>query len=154
MDFDLAQTKGPKLVLGDPRLYTGQSRTITFRKAGTYRLTAKNVQTPEERGLQTLGEPNTLVLDRRRSLVCKARLTHVCYRPAPMLCEDVQRRRWWQAWGVWLFAAAIIAALVAGVLLRLERPGRPDRRARRARRAPSWSSTARSSSSARGSRRS
>jgi hypothetical protein len=62
MDFDLAQTKGPKLALGDPRMYAGQSRTIVFRKAGTYRLTGKNVQTPEERGLQTLGEPNTLVL--------------------------------------------------------------------------------------------
>ena len=62
MDFDLAQTKGPTLTLGDPRLYAGQSRTITFRKAGTYRLTAKNVQTPEERGLQTLGPANTLSL--------------------------------------------------------------------------------------------
>ncbi|MGZ8694407.1 MAG: cupredoxin domain-containing protein [Gaiellaceae bacterium] len=62
MDFDLAQTKGPKLALGDPRMYAGQSRTIVFRKAGTYRLTAKNVQTPEERGLQTLGPANTLVL--------------------------------------------------------------------------------------------
>ncbi len=62
MDFDLAQTKGPKLVLGDPRMYAGQSRTIVFRKPGTYRVTAKNVQTPEERGLQTLGPANTLSL--------------------------------------------------------------------------------------------
>jgi hypothetical protein len=62
MDFDLAQTNGPKLALGDPRLFAGQSRTIVFRKPGTYRLTAKNVQTPEERGLQTLGPANTLVL--------------------------------------------------------------------------------------------
>ncbi len=62
MDFDLAQTKGPKLALGDPRLYAGQSRTIVFRKPGTYRLTARNVQTPEERGLQTLGPANTLSL--------------------------------------------------------------------------------------------
>jgi hypothetical protein len=62
MDFDLAQTKGPKLALGEARLYAGQSRTITFGKVGTYRLTATNVQTPEERGLQTLGPPNTLVL--------------------------------------------------------------------------------------------
>ena len=38
MDFDLAQLKGPKLALGDPRLYTGQSTTIVFRTAGTYRL--------------------------------------------------------------------------------------------------------------------
>jgi hypothetical protein len=43
-------------------MYTGASKTLVFRKRGTYRLTAKNVQTPEERGLQTLGPPNTLVL--------------------------------------------------------------------------------------------
>jgi hypothetical protein len=62
MDFDFAQTKGPRLALGDPRTYAGSSRTIVFRKAGLYRLTATNVQTPEERGLTTLGDPNTLTL--------------------------------------------------------------------------------------------
>jgi hypothetical protein len=62
MDFDFTQTKGPKLALGDPRTYAGQSRTIVFRKTGTYRLTVKNVQTPEERGLVTLGATNTLTL--------------------------------------------------------------------------------------------
>jgi RND superfamily putative drug exporter len=62
MDFDFAQTKGPKLALGDPRTYAGTSRTLTFRKTGTYRLTATNVQTPEERGLTVLGTPNTLTL--------------------------------------------------------------------------------------------
>ena len=40
----------------------GTSRTIIFRKAGIYRLTATNVQTPEERGLIVLGEANTLTL--------------------------------------------------------------------------------------------
>jgi hypothetical protein len=62
MDFDFKQTKGPRLALGSPRTYAGSSRTIVFRKAGLYRLTAVNVQTPEERGLTTLGEPNTLTL--------------------------------------------------------------------------------------------
>ena len=62
MDFDFAQTKGPRLALGDARTYAGSARTITFRKAGVYRLTATNVQTPEERGLVTLGEANTLTL--------------------------------------------------------------------------------------------
>jgi hypothetical protein len=62
MDFDFAQTKGPKLALGDPRTYAGTSRTITFRKAGVYRLTVTNVQTPEERGLTVLGGTNTLTL--------------------------------------------------------------------------------------------
>ena len=62
MDFDYAQTRGPKLALGNPRTFAGGSRVIVFRKAGVYGLTATNVQTPEERGLVTLGEANTLRL--------------------------------------------------------------------------------------------
>ena len=50
MDFDFAQTKGPRLALGDPRTYAGSARTIVFRKAGVYRLTATNVQTPRNAG--------------------------------------------------------------------------------------------------------
>ena len=37
-------------------------RTIVFVKTGLYRLTATNVQTPEERGLTVLGTPNVLTL--------------------------------------------------------------------------------------------
>lgn len=62
MDFDFAQTAGPKLPLGDPRTHTGTVRTIVFTKAGVYRLTAKNVQSSEEMGLQTLGPDSTLTL--------------------------------------------------------------------------------------------
>ena len=62
MDFDFAQTKGPSLSLGNARTYAGTARTIVFRKAGVYRLTVTNVQTPEERGLVTLGATNTLTL--------------------------------------------------------------------------------------------
>jgi hypothetical protein len=62
MDFDFAQTKGPRLPLGNARTYAGSTRTITFRRAGVYRLTATNVQTPEQRGLVVLGEANTLTL--------------------------------------------------------------------------------------------
>ena len=62
MDFDFKQTKGPHLALGDPRTYAGSSRVIVFRKAGLYRLTVTNVQTPQERGLVTLGDTNTLTL--------------------------------------------------------------------------------------------
>lgn len=62
MDFDFAQTKGPRLRLGDPRTYAGTARVITFRSIGVYRLTARNLQTPEERGLVTLGVPNILTL--------------------------------------------------------------------------------------------
>jgi hypothetical protein len=62
MDFDYVQTRGPKVLLGNPRTFAGGSRVLVFRRAGTYRFTATNVQTPEERGLVTLGEANTLTL--------------------------------------------------------------------------------------------
>jgi hypothetical protein len=62
MDFDFAQTAGPKLALGDPRTYAGTVRTIVFRKPGVYRLVVHNVQTSTEQGLQTLGADNTLTL--------------------------------------------------------------------------------------------
>jgi hypothetical protein len=62
MDFDYAEKRGPRLALGNPRTYAGGSRVIVFRRPGVYRLTATNVQMPEERGLVTLGEPNTLTL--------------------------------------------------------------------------------------------
>ena len=62
MDFDFRQVAGPKLSLGDPRTHAGTTRTIVFRKAGTYRLLVRNVQTPEEAGLETLGVNDTLRL--------------------------------------------------------------------------------------------
>jgi len=62
MDFDVAQVAGPRLGLGPPRLYAGTTRAIVFRKAGVYRLTAKNVQSSEQQGLQTLGPDNGLTL--------------------------------------------------------------------------------------------
>jgi len=62
MDFDVSQTRGPKLAIGGRRFYTGSTRVLVFRKAGVYRLRAKNVQTSEEVGLQTLGEDNVLRL--------------------------------------------------------------------------------------------
>jgi hypothetical protein len=56
MDFDLAQVAGPKVALGpDPRWRTGTTHTLVFRKKGVYRFTATNVQSPEERGLETMG---------------------------------------------------------------------------------------------------
>jgi hypothetical protein len=62
MDFDYVQTRGPKVPLGNPRTFAGGSRVLVLRRAGIYRFTATNVQTPEERGLITLGEANTLTL--------------------------------------------------------------------------------------------
>jgi hypothetical protein len=62
MDFDFVQTRGPKLALGRSRAFAGESRVIVFRKRGLYRLRVTNVQTPEERGLVTLGETNMLTL--------------------------------------------------------------------------------------------
>ena len=59
----LRADEGPAARARRPRARTpAPSRVLIFRKAGTYRLTATNVQTPEERGLVTLGEPNTLTL--------------------------------------------------------------------------------------------
>ena len=60
MDFDLTQTAGPRVSLGDPRLRRSEVRLIVFRKAGLYRFEGKNVQTSEELGLQTLGSDNVL----------------------------------------------------------------------------------------------
>jgi RND superfamily putative drug exporter len=62
MDFDYVQRSGPRLPLGNPRTLAGTARVITFRRVGIYRLQVTNVQTPEERGLLTLGETNTLLL--------------------------------------------------------------------------------------------
>jgi len=62
MDFDLAQVAGPRLALGEPRMYAGTTRTLVFRKPGVYRLTAKNIQSSEQQGLQTLGPDNGLTL--------------------------------------------------------------------------------------------
>ena len=62
MDFDLVQVRGPRVVTGVQRIVRGSSRLIVFPKRGVYRFTAKNVQTPAEVGLQTLGPDNMLVL--------------------------------------------------------------------------------------------
>lgn len=62
MDFDVVQTRGPRLALGSSRFFGGTTRTIVFRKRGVYRLVARNVQSSEEMGLQTLGADNVLRL--------------------------------------------------------------------------------------------
>ena len=62
MDFDFRQVSGPRLALGPPRQYAGTTRTLVFRRAGSYKLVATNVQTSAERNLETLGPDNTLSL--------------------------------------------------------------------------------------------
>jgi hypothetical protein len=62
MDFVFAQTGGPRVALGDPRVHAGTLKTIVFPKRGVYRVRAKNVQSSAEVGLQTLGPDNTLTL--------------------------------------------------------------------------------------------
>lgn len=62
MDFDVTQVRGPALALGSARFYTGTTRTIVFRRPGTYRLRARNVQSSEQAGLQTLGPDNVPTL--------------------------------------------------------------------------------------------
>ena len=62
MDFDVVKVRGPALALGPARFYTGTTRTIVFRRPGTYRLRARNVQSSEQVGLQTLGPDNVPTL--------------------------------------------------------------------------------------------
>ena len=62
MTFEFRQRKGPKLRLGDPLTRPGTARTIVFAKRGVYVLTVRNLETPEQVGLQTLGETNGLKL--------------------------------------------------------------------------------------------
>ena len=62
MDFEFAQVAGPPLALGDPRTIGGSLRVVVFRKPGVYRLTARNLQSSEQQGLQTLGPDNLLTL--------------------------------------------------------------------------------------------
>lgn len=62
MDFDLVQAAGPRLAIGKPRFIAGTTRTIEFRRAGVYKLVAKNVQSSDEVGLETLGDDHTLRL--------------------------------------------------------------------------------------------
>lgn len=58
MDFDIAQTAGPRVPLTEARWHTGTTHVLVFAKKGTYRFTATNVQTPEEAGLETIGPVN------------------------------------------------------------------------------------------------
>lgn len=58
MDFDIAQTAGPRIPMSETRWHTGTTHVLVFAKKGTYRLTATNVQTPEEVGLETMGVVN------------------------------------------------------------------------------------------------
>jgi hypothetical protein len=62
MDFDLVQLRGPKVALGGTRFYAGTTRVVIFKKAGVYRFAARNVQTSDEVGLETLGDDNSLRL--------------------------------------------------------------------------------------------
>ncbi len=62
MDFELTQVRGPALPLGASTFQAGTTRYVVFRRPGTYKLRARNLQTPEEAGLQTLGADNTPIL--------------------------------------------------------------------------------------------
>ena len=41
-----------------------------------------------------------------------------------IFCDGVRRRRFWQAWGIWIFAVAIVATLVGGLVYASQ--GTPD----------------------------
>jgi high-affinity iron transporter len=42
-----------------------------------------------------------------------------------LVCDDVKNRRWWQAWGVWISAAAIVGTLVGGLIYASQGPADP-----------------------------
>ena len=62
MDFDVRHVRGPKLAGASGRVTAGMTYAIAFPKPGVYKVMAKNVQTSDEVGLETLGEDNTLAL--------------------------------------------------------------------------------------------
>jgi hypothetical protein len=62
MEFELTQVRGRPLPLGASTWQAGTTRYVVFRKPGTYKLRARNLQTPEQVGLQTLGPDNTPTL--------------------------------------------------------------------------------------------
>jgi high-affinity iron transporter len=41
-----------------------------------------------------------------------------------IFCEDVHRRRWWQAWGIWIFAGVLVATVVGSLVYASQ--GTPD----------------------------
>ena len=41
-----------------------------------------------------------------------------------IFCEDIKRRRWWQAWGVWIFAGVLVATVVGSLVYASQ--GTPD----------------------------
>ena len=62
MDFELTQVRGRPLALGAATWQAGTTRYVVLRRAGTYKLRARNLQTSEQAGLQTLGPDNTPTL--------------------------------------------------------------------------------------------
>jgi high-affinity iron transporter len=41
-----------------------------------------------------------------------------------IFCEDVRRRRWWRAWGIWIFAGVLVATVVGSLVYASQ--GTPD----------------------------
>jgi high-affinity iron transporter len=41
-----------------------------------------------------------------------------------IFCVDVRRRRWWQAWGIWIFAGVLVATVVGSLVYAAQ--GTPD----------------------------
>lgn len=62
MDFMFRQVGGPKVVPAPGRLYAGNVYRVVLRRPGTYKLSATNLQSAAQQGLQTLGPDNSLAL--------------------------------------------------------------------------------------------
>ena len=67
MSFAFSQVKGPAVAAGDRTFQPGTTRMVVFRKRGTYVFLARNLQSSEQMGLQTLGPDNDLTLTVRVS---------------------------------------------------------------------------------------
>jgi high-affinity iron transporter len=60
--------------------------------------------------------------------MCKAPLTGLLGCPPVddmVFCEDVKQRRFFQTWGVWIFAGAVVATLVGGLIYAAQGPADP-----------------------------
>jgi len=62
MSFDVTQRRGPRIAVGPTRWVTGTAHTLVFRNRGVVVLEARNVESSEEMGLQTMGADSLLTL--------------------------------------------------------------------------------------------
>ena len=62
MDFELTQFRGQAVPLGASTYQAGTTRYVVFRRPGTYKLRARNLQTPRRLDCRRSGADNTPIL--------------------------------------------------------------------------------------------